>query len=425
MTWDRARATLGFRRAWRGFAPMICLVFCLGISLVAGAVPALAHTRSQSQSSWRASDQQLIGVFQVDAHRVTQLARAPGDLEDLSAVLIRHLGETIRARQDAQPCIGAGGRKLSAEPGVLRIEFAFSCPSKLATTSAEIEIDAFRSVSPGHVHYSRVAQPDHSVHEAVLAGGKSTVRIGGPAGAAPDRFAAFFLVGLEHVLSGLDHLAFLLALMLLAGRPSSAVWAATGFTIGHSITLGLVAFGWLRPHAAAIEALIGFTIAITAALVPRDLLGSSPGLRRAWPLAAAIAIAAMPAMALALGFSASPWPVYAGAALFAFGLGVRDRASRTPTPLAVLLAMAFGLVHGAGFAGGLLELDLPRDRLLGALIGFNVGVETAQLTVLGASAAFLACARRLPRAWPALGREFASAALVGLGVYWFVERSLQ
>jgi hypothetical protein len=226
------------------------------------------------------------------------------------------------------------------------------------------------------------------------------------------------------VLSGLDHLAFLLALMLLAGRPWSAALAATGFTIGHSLTLGLVAFGWLRPHTGAVEALIGFTIAYTAALVPGGTQATASDTRLALRLAASGAVAALPLLAVLLDQQTPPWPVYAGAALFALGFGARGAASSTSSALAVLLAIAFGLVHGAGFAGGLLELDLPRDRLLGALFGFNVGVELAQLAVLGACAALAVAAGRLPREWPVLGREVASATLVGLGAYWFIARSI-
>ncbi|MEQ1730520.1 MAG: HupE/UreJ family protein [Vicinamibacterales bacterium] len=364
-------------------------------------------------------------MFQVDAHRVTQLARAAEDLDDLSTVLVRHLAEAIRVRQEGRACATSSTRKLSTEPGVLRIELGFTCPRELGISEAEIEFDAFRSVSPGHVHYSRLAQPDRPVHEAVLAGAKATLRIGGAARPAPDQFLAFLTIGLEHVLSGLDHLAFLIALILLAGRSSSAAWAATGFTIGHSVTLGLVAFGWLRPQTATIEALIGFTIAFTAARVPGDPERWKARSRVVWPLAVSGAIATLPAIAHVLGFSTPPWPVYAGAALFCLGFGVQKPEANTPAALAVLLAIAFGLVHGAGFAGGLLELDLPRDRLLGALIGFNVGVELAQLLVLGACAALVAAARGLPRGWTALGRHVTCAALLGLGVYWFIARSLQ
>lgn len=390
--------------------------------LLVWTAPALAHTRSESQSSWRSSGPQLLGVFQVDAHRVTQLVRSPADLDDLAGTLLRHLQDAIQVRQEDRSCVATTPRKLTAEAGQLRFELVFTCPGSIDTTAAEVTISAFRSVSPGHVHYVRITQPGGTAHEAVIAGAVTSLRIGGPGKISPDSFGAFLLIGLEHVLSGADHLAFLIALVLLAGHPRSAVLMATGFTLGHSLTLGLVAFGWLKPHGTAIEALIGFTIAVTAALA-----GGTRGqtrVRRLLVLSAAAAVAALPLVAPLVGHATPPWPVFAGAALFAAGFGMHGADSHAGPKLALLLAVAFGLVHGAGFAGGLLELELPKERLLGALLAFNIGVEMAQLGVLALCAALATVARWLPLGWLVAARAVASACLFGIGTYWFVARSI-
>jgi hypothetical protein len=96
-----------------------------------------------------------------------------------------------------------------------------------------------------------------------------------------------------------------------------------------------------------------------------------------------------------------------------------DAARRLRPALTVL----FGLVHGFGFAGVLLEIGLPRKRLLSALFGFNLGVELGQLAFVALFALAASGLRRLtPERIGTLGRDAVSAALCGLGVYWFIQR---
>jgi hypothetical protein len=89
-----------------------------------------------------------------------------------------------------------------------------------------------------------------------------------------------------------------------------------------------------------------------------------------------------------------------------------------------VLATGFGLAHGAGFAGALLALDIPRERLLKALLGFNIGVEAAQLLALAVVAAVAVAASRMPPIARLRSLDYVSVALFALGVYWFVGRSL-
>jgi hypothetical protein len=112
----------------------------------------------------------------------------------------------------------------------------------------------------------------------------------------------------------------------------------------------------------------------------------------------------------------------AGTAVFALCAGGLGGA--TSRRLAPLLAAAFGLAHGAGFAGALLELDIPRNRLLTALLGFNVGVEAAQIVALAVVAVIALAASRLPEFARRRVLDYATAALFAVGVYWFVGRSL-
>lgn len=380
-------------------------------------VAALGHTRSQSFSSWSVDGTRLVGVFQVDARRVTQLSDDVR-FDQLGSLLASHLAQTVTATQDGRPCASQTPRQLVAAQGDVRVELAFDCPNSLAVSPATVVIGAFFDVSPSHVHYARVARAGGSATEVLATVRSHTFQVGAHAVVQPTDFGAFFALGLEHVLSGIDHLAFLAALALLAGSLVRAAWAATGFTLGHSLTLALVAVGWLNPDSRAIESLIGFTVAFAAGEAFVSRAGVAP--RFGWATLALVA--AVPLVAKLAGASTLPWLVVAGTALFATCAGgVSAAASSRYAPL---LAAAFGLAHGAGFAGALLELDIPRSRLLVALLGFNLGVEAAQILALLVIAAFALATRRLPDGARRHALDYASAALFALGVYWFVGRSL-
>ena len=377
------------------------------------AFPAAAHTRSESFSTWRIDGGSLVGRLQVDAVRATQLITAPDEASRLPAVLARHLSETVSLAQAGRACSSRLPQPLVAETGRLRVELRFDCPAALATAPATLRIAAFRDVSPDHVHYAVIGD-----RETLFTGARDTSVIGGPDVAAPDGVAGFVRLGLEHVLSGADHLAFLLALALLAGTPWRAALAATGFTLGHSVTLGLTSVGWLHPDSRAVEALIGFTVVYAA----WEALAARIGASRPVIALGALATAALPFVAPMVGAAPPPWPIFAGVALFTWCTAWLGGAVARWVP--VLLAAAFGLVHGAGFAGALIELELPRERLLPALLGFNLGVEAAQLLALAGLWGAAIAGRRLPGHAREAGFALTCAALALVGSFWFVVRTI-
>lgn len=377
--------------------------------------PASAHTRSQSFSSWTADGPTLTAVFQVDARRVTQLDEE-ARFDGLGALLAKHLGDTVSVTQDGRRCAAAPAGPLAAARGEVRVEMSFTCGQPLREVPATVVMGAFFDVSPSHVHYARASLAGGPSHEILATVRSHSFDLGGRADAAPTDFRAFFRLGLEHVLSGIDHLAFVVALALLAGGFARAAWAATGFTLGHSLTLGLVATGLLRPDPRAIESLIGFTVAFAAA----EALASRASSRAGWATIALVA--AVPLLARLAGVSGLPWTVVAGVAVF--GLCAGAFGGPTSRRFAPLLAVAFGLAHGAGFAGALLGLEIPRARLLTALLGFNLGVEAAQILALAVIAGIAMAGSRLPPVARRTALDYTTAGLFALGVYWFVGRSL-
>ena len=190
----------------------------------------------------------------------------------------------------------------------------------------------------------------------------------------------------------------------------------TGFTIAHSLTLALAVFGVVRPPTGAIEALIGLSIA----LVATENLWLAGGRRRAVRWTVTLVLVALAAVA-ASGRGAVPALTLLGLALFAACYFALLAAVARPAPLRAAVAFVFGLVHGFGFAGVLLEAQLPSERLARALFGFNLGVE------LGQVAGVLLLWPVLQFAWRvADGRlqrpivEYGSAPILAVGVFLFV-----
>lgn len=176
---------------------------------------------------------------------------------------------------------------------------------------------------------------------------------------------AYVVLGVEHILSGIDHLLFVLALLFLVGFNRRLVWTITAFTVAHSVTLALSALGWLTLRSAPVEA----TIALSIVLVAGEALHRQPTLSRRWP---------------------------------------------------AVVAFLFGLVHGLGFAGALKEIGLPQNHLSVALLTFNFGVELGQLLVVGAG--YLVY--RSLAGWPkfAVTRAPALYVIGSVAAYWSLGR---
>jgi hypothetical protein len=190
-------------------------------------------------------------------------------------------------------------------------------------------------------------------------------------------FGAFVWTGVEHIGAapgqwhgatgwklpdGLDHILFLLALMLAGGSLVRILGIVSGFTLGHSITLALSALHVLRPPPALIEPLIALSIALVAA---EAALGRFGGHR---------------------------WKVASG----------------------------FGLIHGFGFATALHQLDLSTGDLVSALFGYNLGVELGQVTIVLVAAPLILYLQRHRRFHPIV--RLLAAAIFLAGVYWFIQR---
>lgn len=181
-------------------------------------------------------------------------------------------------------------------------------------------------------------------------------------------FFAYIPVGFDHILpKGLDHILFVLALFFLSTNPRTLLWQISAFTLAHTITLAAGAFGWIVPPGNLVEPLIAASIAFVAVenLFHEKLARWRP-----------------------------------------------------------VVVFGFGLLHGLGFASVLADFGLPEAQFIAALLGFNLGVEIGQLTVI--AVAFLAVGLWFGRKpWYRARIAIPASAIIALiGAYWVVERTL-
>lgn len=270
----------------------------------------------------------------------------------------------------AATCAPAIG--ISAPAGQLSGRADYRCNPGLEGAQVAIRYPSF---NPSISSLVRIVRASGQVSTAVLG---PEIRVW--TAPAPESFEGvargYLALGVKHILIGLDHILFLAGLLILARTARRALVTVTGFTIAHSITLALVALEVVRVSVPAVEAVIALSIVFVAAEIAR-------GDRRtlAW---------------------------------------------RRP----VIVASAFGLLHGAGFAAVLGEIGLPQTEKLTALLFFNVGVEAGQLLLVAAAfaGAWLwrqarARAKSADAVLPPMPAErIAGYALGVVSAYWFFER---
>ncbi len=395
-------------------AVTVVLLLCL----VAG--PAAGHTRSESWSEWRLSGERATGVVTVPAREVTRLPEVTRDGRPLAEVFADYLASRVSVRSAAGSCTPTAARPLTAEAGYVRVELGYTCDGTPQTVRLGVLFDRVQ----GHTHFARQAG---TLTESLIREGDPDFRLdGGDDGAAGTAdFGDYLRLGFDHILSGPDHIAFLLALLLAAARWRNVVIAVTGFTVGHSVTLCLAVTGLVQASPPRVEAFIGYTIALVAA----ETVALRDGYWRVLALAAAAAaaVAGLAAWSLA-GLPARGLAAYLGLGLFSACYlalaGELDEHTRRSGFLGAV-AVLFGLIHGLGFAGFLLETGLPGGAVAVPLVAFNLGVELGQLALVAAALAAVALLGRLfrmQRAEPV--QTLLAAVLCGLGLAWFAGRSL-
>jgi hydrogenase/urease accessory protein HupE len=180
----------------------------------------------------------------------------------------------------------------------------------------------------------------------------------------------YIALGIGHILYGIDHLLFVLGLLLIVRGTGTLLKTITAFTVAHTITLGLAVLGVVRVSPTPVEAVIALSIVFLALELAEHARGN-----------------------VGLTYR-NPW----------------------------IVAFAFGLLHGFGFAGTLSRLGIPSKEIPAALLFFNVGVEAGQLAFVAAFLAFVHSLRTLDIRWPSWTRPIPAYAIGSIASFWLVQR---
>jgi hypothetical protein len=401
--------------AWRA------LLALLPLATFGAAVPAHAHTLSESLSAWTIDGDAVRLQFTVPDLEAKRITPSGKDLPS-SAQLGQYLADRLGASSGGQKCrLAEGPRALAAAAGYYRYDLAFKCAS---ASDVKIRSAAFYDLVKSHTNFARIEDSSGRFFEQILTEDHQEIAVAADAAEGSLENASLLTyvgMGIMHIFTGIDHMSFMLGLVLISRRVRDLLFVVTGFTLGHSLTLALAVTGILRPEARYIDALVALTIALIGA----ENIGD--GTHRPLPVAIGLgAILFLMALARYFGLGVTlPTLLLVGAGIFSASYLMLTGKRRDAGRVRLLVTLVFGLIHGFGFASNLLEMRLPTDRLAALLMGFNIGVEIGQVTVvLGA----LLVAWLLVRARFAIPRplftDIAAAFLVGEGLCWFVQRSV-
>jgi hydrogenase/urease accessory protein HupE len=270
----------------------------------------------------------------------------PGDVKDTRQPVVQELADSILERR----WIDAGANGLAGK----RIEFR-GLQATITDVLVRVEmLDGRKWMSISHA-----SQPWFE-----LVGAPSKLHVAG----------AYLRLGIEHIWSGIDHLLFILGLMILVKGTRRLIATVTAFTVAHSITLAGATLGFVRVPQQPVEA----AIALSIVFVANEIVHARQG-KEGW---------------------AERWPW--------------------------VVAFAFGLLHGFGFAGALNAVGLPQTAIPVALLFFNLGVEIGQLLFIAAVLSIMAVGRFLIRGasvpQPAWAWRLAPYSIGGIAAFWMIQR---
>jgi hypothetical protein len=359
---------MSYSRSFLSYAALV-----VGLALLFPAI-GFAHAIGLSRGEYRAApdglevelafarDELVLAFpqFDLDADGTLDADELDAARESLGAAVVAAL--TVQSA--GATCVGSATRVELIEGNGVAVDAGYRCIG--ADQSLQLRLGLFDRLSFGHRHFAHVAgtppgqtrllfetqadwelAADASSQHALAAGG------------------SLFGLGIEHILTGYDHLVFLLGLILVGRRLKPLLILVSAFTAGHMISFGLASLDILFPDPGLIEPAIALTIAY---------------------------------------IGVENWLV-------------RDASHRW------LLAFPFGLIHGFGFGGAMRELDIASDQLLRSLLAFNLGVEAGQLAVLAVLLPTLWWLRKSDY-FLRYGTQTLSTLVALAGAGWFCERVL-
>jgi hypothetical protein len=350
-----------------------------GASLVAGLLSVVtagmpgtgqAHVTGLTYADIAVQDRGVTMALRIPARGLAEHLQYPLGETTSAADLVGALGTriaglfagTVQVLNAGRPCPADPARvRPDPEADRVRVELDFACAEPVGDVSLHLYV--FNELGPDHSILARITQGGRT-REFAFRQARADFRTRGSEAGILAQAASFLVLGIEHIFTGYDHVLFVVGLLVIWRGALSVFKVVTAFTLAHSVTLALGALGLVVLPSRLVEAVIALSIA------------------------------------------------YVGIE----NIFVRDLARRWR------VAFLFGLAHGFGFAGVLQEIGLPTEGLALSLFSFNVGVEIGQLAIVAVLAPLAWYAGR--QAYGAVVVRGTSAAIVLMGLVWFVQRAL-
>ena len=376
-----------------------------------------SHQRSESYSKWSVEEVEndtLVNVaFTIRLSNLNKLeSPLVGEWEDRISAYI------ISSFTTDSDCLQEGKHRVmtSRADDIFRVSWTLSCNQILE----EIKTNVFFDRDPTHSHIARYIYDSNLSTEKLFTTQTKTWNLkdiySSKESSVNSSFKEYVLLGIKHISTGYDHLAFLFGLLLLNQRPKRLVLAITGFTLGHSLTLSLAVLDLVRPVNSFIEALIGFSIALLGLeFLIRHSKSNSTYVKN---------ISYLLFLLFLLYFIFSEGSNSLGLlGLFVFSFCYLMLVSKNLSSFfSLFIASIFGLIHGFGFGGFLFEVGFSEDNILKTLFGFNLGVEIGQLMAMSLFILIIFGISKLDIKNKEYINPLLATFLVTLGTYWFVYR---
>ena len=343
--------------------------------------PLNAHYFSESFSKWNVVDNKVEAnfslltlestrIFQVENYQKIMFEENLSETDVFKIYLSRHLKVT----SEGENCSLVDEiKELNSQEGSLNLSLNFECPS-----NKEIKIinNALFNLVQSHIHIARIYIDNNLYTEKALFFNDQSIDLNEEKenNSFSNSFYKFFSLGLDHILSGYDHLLFILGLLLLVTNLKRLLLVITGFTIGHSLTLSLSVINIIQVKSSLVEALIGYTIMF----VGLEYLYKENNDHRV----RMIFITTLSLLLLIFGNLINPnFPYFLilGILLFSLGYFYLLKNLNSENNLLSIITIIFGLIHGFGFGGFLLGSKISSENIFSGLLGFNLGVEVGQI----------------------------------------------
>ena len=343
--------------------------------------PLNAHYFSESFSKWNVVDNKVEANFSLltlESTRIFQVENYQKIMfeENLSEtdVFKIYLSQHLKVTSEGKSCSLVDEiKELNSQEGSLNPSLNFECPS-----NKEIIIinNALFNLVQSHIHIARIYIDNNLYTEKALFFNDQSIDLNEEKenNSFSNSFYKFFSLGLDHILSGYDHLLFILGLLLLVTNLKRLLLVITGFTIGHSLTLSLSVINIIQVKSSLVEALIGYTIMF----VGLEYLYKENNDHRV----SMIFITTLSLLLLIFGNLINPnFPYFLilGILLFSLGYFYLLKNLNSENNLLSIITIIFGLIHGFGFGGFLLGSKISSENIFSGLLGFNLGVEVGQI----------------------------------------------